>query len=172
VTVSTVGVVPGIERLSQEQDAPISLAVSLHAATDDLRQQLIPISQRYPLDDLCAALRRYVERTGRRVMIEWVMIAGVNDGRDQAAALVERLSGFHLPAHVNLIRLNPTLDYPARPASVEAVEAFAAVLDRADIPHTMRQQRGGAIAAGCGQLRRRGGKPARTSEYTSIPNLT
>ncbi len=158
VTLSTVGIVPGIERLAQER-LPIKLAISLHAATDDLRDQLVPINKRYPLDDLFAAVSEYSasvqrQRTRRvRVLFEWVMIDGVNDTREQAQALVERLAG--LPAHVNLIRLNPTPDYDGQPATPESTAAFAAALDRAGIPHTLRQRRGAAIQAGCGQLRRR-----------------
>ena len=150
VTLSTVGIAPGVERLAEE-GLPIRLAISLHAATDALRDELVPINKRYPLDDLFAATRRYA--AGKRVMFEWALIDGVNDTREQAEALVERLDG--LPAHVNLIRLNPTPDYAGQPAKPETVEAFAAVLDRAGVPHTLRQRRGAAIEAGCGQLRSR-----------------
>lgn len=154
ITLSTVGIVPGIERLAAE-DLPIKLAVSLHAATDALRSHLVPVSRRHPLDHLFAALRRYTERTQRRVMLEWVMIAGVNHAPAQAEALAARLAGMR--AHVNLIRLNPTQGYEGRSASPAALEAFAAVLDRAGVPHTVRQRRGRAICAGCGQLRSRAG---------------
>jgi len=150
VTLSTVGIAPEIERLAEE-GLPIRLAISLHAATDDLRDELVPINKRYPLDDLFAAARRYA--AGKRVMFEWALIEGVNDTQEQAQALVERLD--RLPAHVNLIRLNPTPDYAGQPAKPEAVEVFAAALDRAGIPHTLRQRRGAAIEAGCGQLRSR-----------------
>ena len=152
ITLSTVGIVPGIERLADE-NLQISLAISLHAATDALRNQLAPINQRYPLDDVFAAVQHYTIRTQRRVMFEWVMIDGINDTREQAEALVARLAG--LPAHVNVIRLNATPDYPGQASLPQAIEAFTAILDRAQIPHTMRQRRGGAIAAGCGQLRAR-----------------
>ncbi len=152
ITLSTVGIGPGIDRLSGE-GLRIGLAVSLHAATDELRDRLVPVNRRYPLDELFAAIRRYTTRTQRRVMVEWVMIEGVNDGIEQAEALTMRLSD--VPSHVNLIRLNPTPEYAGRPSSAAAIEAFAAVLDRAGIPHTMRQRRGEAIEAGCGQLRYR-----------------
>ncbi len=152
ITLSTVGIVPGIRRLIDE-DLRINLAVSLHAATDTLRNQLVPINQRYPLDDLFAALKLYTAQTQRRVMVEWVMIDGINDTREQAEALVERLTG--ISAHVNLIRLNPTSDYDGQPSTLAAIDAFVAALDQNHIPHTMRQRRGGAIAAGCGQLRSR-----------------
>ncbi|MCP4537553.1 MAG: 23S rRNA (adenine(2503)-C(2))-methyltransferase RlmN [Chloroflexi bacterium] len=152
ITLSTVGIAPGIERLA-EQDPHINLAVSLHAATNALRDRLVPINQRYPLDDLFAAIKSYTAQTQRRVMIEWVMVDGVNDTREQAEALVERMVG--IEAHVNLIRLNPTADYDEQPSKLAAIDAFAEILDQNHIPHTMRQRRGGGIAAGCGQLRSR-----------------
>jgi 23S rRNA (adenine2503-C2)-methyltransferase len=159
VTLSTVGIVPGIERLAGEAahdggPLPIKLAISLHAATDGLRDELVPINRRYPLGDLFAAAEQYAARTRCRVMIEWVMIDGVNDTREQAKALAARLA--RLPAHVNLMRLNPVEGYAGRPATSAAINAFAAILDHAGIPHTMRQRRGAAIQAGCGQLRSRG----------------
>ncbi|MBN2002909.1 MAG: 23S rRNA (adenine(2503)-C(2))-methyltransferase RlmN [Anaerolineae bacterium] len=150
ITLSTAGIVPGIVRLADE-GLRINLAVSLHAASDDVRSELMPINRRYPLADLWEALRYYTQKTQRRVMLEWVMIAGVNDDAHQAEALVTWLAG--VPAHVNLILLNPTGDFPAQPAVPETVELFTTVLDRASIPHTVRQRRGGSIAAGCGQLR-------------------
>lgn len=150
ITVSTAGIVPGIERFAVE-GLGVNLAISLHAATDTLREQLMPINRRYPLEMLFEAARAYAGHTGRRVMLEWALIAGVNDSPTQAEALVTLVEG--LPAHINLILLNPTPGYAEQPATPSAVEAFIAVLDAAGIPHTMRQRRGGAIAAGCGQLR-------------------
>jgi len=152
ITLSTVGIVPGIRRLADE-DLAIKLAVSLHAATDALRDRLVPVNRRYPLNDLFAALGAYTARTGRRVLFEWVMIDGVNDTPAQAQALADRVAG--MPAHVNLIRLNATADYAGQPSTPESIEAFTAVLDRAHVPHTVRQRRGAAISAGCGQLRSR-----------------
>ncbi len=152
ITLSTVGIVPGIERLAGE-DLRINLAVSLHAATDPVRDTLLPINRRYPLDTLCSALKAYTEATQRRVMLEWVMIDGINATTAQAEALVARFAS--IPVHVNVIQLNPTPEFDARPATPEAVDAFIAILDRAGIPHTMRQRRGAPIAAACGQLRRR-----------------
>ena len=152
VTLSTVGITPGIDRMAEESVA-IKLAISLHAATDILRDRLIPINHRYPLDTLFAAVEQYIARTQRRVMFEWVMIEDINDTQEQAEGLASRLSG--VPCHVNLIHLNPTDHYDGQPARPEAIEAFARVLDRAAIPHTMRQRRGGAIQAGCGQLHSR-----------------
>ena len=155
ITLSTVGVVPGIDRLAGE-GLQITLAVSLHAATDDLRDRLVPINRRYPLDELFAACHRYFQRTGRRISFEWALIAGVNDTPQQAEALAARLAG--LRAHVNLIPLNPTPGYDGRPSSPEAVAAFAGVLHRHRIPHTVRVRRGIEIQAGCGQLRHRAGR--------------
>ncbi|HEY74883.1 MAG TPA: 23S rRNA (adenine(2503)-C(2))-methyltransferase RlmN [Thermoflexia bacterium] len=152
ITLSTVGVVPGIDRLARE-GLQITLAVSLHAATDDLRDRLVPINRKYPLDDLFAACHRYVERTGRRISFEWALIAGVNDTTVQAEALAARLGG--LLAHVNLIPLNPTPGYEGHPSPPEAIAAFTAVLDRRRIPYTVRLRRGIEIQAGCGQLRHR-----------------
>jgi 23S rRNA (adenine2503-C2)-methyltransferase len=152
VTLSTVGIPHGIVSLADlHHRLPIKLAVSLHAATDDIRSGLMPINLRYPLDRLFEALNYYGETTGRRVFLEWVMIDSVNDTPAQAQALVERLGG--LAAHINLIQLNPIQASEYRPSPPEAVDAFVAVLDRHEIPHTMRQRRGVDIKAGCGQLK-------------------
>ena len=152
ITLSTVGLVPGIRRLALE-GVPINLAVSLHAADDELRDQLVPINRRYPLAELMAAVRDYVEKTGRRVSIEYALIAGVNDASDQARQLVGVLQG--LLCHVNLIPLNPTPGSPLRPSPRERVEAFRDELEAAGIPTTVRMRRGIDIEAGCGQLRQR-----------------
>jgi len=151
ITLSTAGIAPGIEYLADVHHRwPIKLAVSLHAATDDLRANLMPINRTYPLERLYEAVRVYTEKTRRRVLFEWIMIAGVNDTQEQALALVTWLQG--LPSHVNLIRLNPTSAYDGVPSTREATEAFSAILDQHQIPHTMRQRRGAGIDAGCGQL--------------------
>jgi 23S rRNA (adenine2503-C2)-methyltransferase len=152
ITLSTVGLVPGIERFSRE-GLQVGLAVSLHAATDQLRDTLVPINQRYPLDQLIAACHDYVAQTHRRISFEWALIAGVNDSVDQARALVERVRG--LLCHVNLIPLNPTAGYAGAPTSPERVAAFCAELDRNGVPNTVRVRRGIDIQAGCGQLRQR-----------------
>ncbi len=164
ITLSTVGIVPGMDRLAKERNPhgegalQITLAISLHAATDDLRNRLVPVNRRYGLDALFAACRRYFERTGRRISFEWVLIAGVNDSPAQAEALAERLRPKKgdlppLPAHVNLIPLNPTPDYDGKPPSRQAIAAFTAILQRRGIPYTVRLRRGIEIQAGCGQLR-------------------
>ncbi len=152
ITLSTVGLVPAIERFSRE-GLQVGLAVSLHAATDDLRDTLVPVNRRYPLDRLLAACRDYVAHTHRRISFEWALIAGVNDGLDQAQALADRIAG--LLCHVNLIPLNPTADYSGVPSSPERVAAFRAELERRGIPNTVRVRRGIDIQAGCGQLRQR-----------------
>jgi 23S rRNA (adenine2503-C2)-methyltransferase len=152
ITLSTVGVVPGIERLANE-GLQITLAVSLHAATDQLRDQLVPINRRYGLDALFAACHRYIERTRRRISFEWALVEGVNDTPPQAQALVARLAG--ILAHVNLIPLNPTSSYAGRPSSQSALSGFVAILERHRIPYTVRVRRGIDIQAGCGQLRQR-----------------
>jgi 23S rRNA (adenine2503-C2)-methyltransferase len=154
ITLSSVGIVPGIDHLAEE-GLQITLAVSLHAATDALRDQLVPINRRYPLDEVFAACYRYATRTKRRVSFEWALIAGVNDSPQQAEALAARLIG--LSAHVNLIPLNPTPAYAGRPPTQQSVTAFTAVLERHRVPYTMRLRRGIDIQAGCGQLRHRAG---------------
>jgi 23S rRNA (adenine2503-C2)-methyltransferase len=157
ITLSTVGIVPGIERLTNEpglqHDTPlqITLAISLHAATDDLRDQLVPINRQYNLDDLFEACYKYTQHTGRRVSFEWALIAGTNDTSDQAHALAARLKG--IPAHVNLISLNPTSNFAGQPPTPNALSAFAAKLKQHHIPYTLRLRRGIDIQAGCGQLR-------------------
>jgi 23S rRNA (adenine2503-C2)-methyltransferase len=152
ITVSTVGLVPGIRRLALE-GLPINLAVSLHAADDELRDLLVPINQRYPLAELMAALRAYVDKTGRRVSIEYALIAGVNDAANQARQLVGVLQG--LLCHVNLIPLNPVPGSALRPSPRERVDVFHDILVAARIPTTVRMRRGIDIEAGCGQLRQR-----------------
>lgn len=149
ITVSTVGLVPMIERFTAER-RQVNLAVSLHAATDALRSQLIPINRRYPLPALREACRRYAEASSRRLTFEWALIEGVNDGTEQAKALAEWAAG--LTCHVNLIPLNPTRGYPGRPSPRQRVAAFREVLLRHGIPCSVRVRRGLDIRAGCGQL--------------------
>ncbi|MCS7251395.1 MAG: 23S rRNA (adenine(2503)-C(2))-methyltransferase RlmN [Thermoflexus sp.] len=150
ITVSTVGIVPGIRRFAQE-GWQINLAVSLHAATDELRDRLVPINRVYPLRILMGAIRDYIEQTRRRITFEWVMIRGVNDTPEQAEALVGWIRG--MLAHVNLIPLNPTPGFSGQASPPERVEAFRRVLERAGISCTVRVRRGIDVAAGCGQLR-------------------
>jgi 23S rRNA (adenine2503-C2)-methyltransferase len=152
ITLSTVGLVPGIRRLAEEE-LPINLAVSLHAPDDELRSRLLPVNQRYPLADLIAAVREYVAKTGRRITFEYALIDGVNDTPQSAQALASLLDG--LLCHVNLIPLNPTPGSSMRPSPRERVNAFRDLLVEAGIATTVRVRRGIGIGAGCGQLRQR-----------------
>jgi 23S rRNA (adenine2503-C2)-methyltransferase len=149
ITISTVGVVPGIHRLAQEQ-LPVGLAVSLHAANDKLRSELVPINRRYPLASLLAACRAYIGNRNRRLSFEWACIAGVNDRLSDADELAEL--AVPLGAHVNLIPLNPTPGYLVTGSTRAAVRAFADALQQRDVNATVRQTRGQSIDAACGQL--------------------
>ncbi len=151
ITLSTVGLAPMIDRMAEEP-LPIGLAVSLHAPTDALRDQLVPINRRYPLAELLAACRRYIARTRRRVTFEYALMRDLNDGLDHAEALAQLLRG--LLCHVNLIPLNPVAGSPYQPTPPERAAAFLEVLQRHGIPATIRLRRGIEINAGCGQLRR------------------
>jgi 23S rRNA (adenine2503-C2)-methyltransferase len=154
LTVSTVGVVPGMERLT-EFEMPVTLAVSLHAPDDALREQLVPLNRRYPLAAVLDAARAYAERKGRRVSFEYACIAGVNDLPHHADALAGKLTGFRGGAHVNLIPLNGTAGYPGRPSGSDRIREFAEHLRSAGVQATIRQNRGTTIDAACGQLRSR-----------------
>jgi 23S rRNA (adenine2503-C2)-methyltransferase len=149
LTLSTVGVVPGIRRLAAEA-LPVNLAVSLHAANDAKRDVLVPLNRRYPLAMVAEACAEYVEATGRRLSIEWAMIHDVND---QGADAVE-LSQFARPlgAHVNLIPLNPTPGYAVRGSSARRVREFRDQLESLGVNATVRMTRGAEIDAACGQL--------------------
>jgi 23S rRNA (adenine2503-C2)-methyltransferase len=150
MTVSTVGVVPGIERLTKER-RPISLAVSLHAATQEGRLALLPpAAKAWPLDLLMDTCRNYSTALDRHIFFEWTLIAGRNDSRDDAHALGRLLSTQR--AHVNLIPLNPTTGYRGVPSSGSDAKAFQQVLAGYGIPSTVRQRRGIDIDSGCGQL--------------------
>jgi len=151
LTLSTVGIVPGIQRLAAER-LPVNLAVSLHAANDRLRDELVPINRRYPLDPLLAACAAYLRAKGRRLSFEWAMIDGVNDrdtDADELAALCHRLP---LAAHVNLIPLNPTPGWPTTGSPPERVRAFRDRLTDRGVNVTVRRNRGTDIDAACGQL--------------------
>jgi 23S rRNA (adenine2503-C2)-methyltransferase len=152
LTLSTVGIVPGIRRLTSER-LPVNLAVSLHAATDELRDELVPINRRYPLADLETACATYLLAKGRRLSFEWALIDGVNDGADQARALADLCRRLPLAAHVNLIPLNPTPGYPVRGTPPKGVRAFRDRLRERGVNVTVRQTRGVEIEAACGQLR-------------------
>jgi len=150
ITISTVGLVTGIRRLAEE-GTQIGLAISLHAATDELRDELVPINRRYPLTHLMAACRHYVERTRRRISFEYALIHGINDSPEQARQLARLLDG--LLCHVNLIPLNPVPESLYQPSPQGRILAFQAELNRWKVSNTLRVERGADIQAGCGQLR-------------------
>jgi 23S rRNA (adenine2503-C2)-methyltransferase len=161
ITLSTVGLAPAIQRFADE-GRQFGLAVSLHAATDAERTDLLPVNQRYPIADLLAAVRYYIDKTGRRVTFEWALIRGENDTPEQAAALGQLLQG--LLCHVNMIPLNPTNGYDGAPSDPARVDAFQAVLAQYGVSSSVRVRRGIDIQAGCGQLKtkvlkRQGKKP-------------
>jgi 23S rRNA (adenine2503-C2)-methyltransferase len=159
LTLSTVGVVPGIRRLATES-LPVNLAVSLHAGNDELRDRLVPLNRRWPLGELVEACRDYVAAKGRRLSFEWALIDGVNDRPADAA----ELAGLARPlgAHVNLIPLNPTPGYPAPGTPPEGVRAFRAALVDLGVNATVRRNRGVEIDAACGQLAARRPAPGVT----------
>ena len=149
ITVSTVGVVPGIRRLTTERQ-PVRLAVSLHGATQAERAALIPVARKWPLDELIDACREHTATLGCRIFFEWTLIEGRNDGPDHAHALGRLLQD--IPSQVNLIPLNPTEGYAGQPTGGTAARAFQDILLGYSLPSTVRQRRGIDIAAGCGQL--------------------
>ncbi|MCB0032389.1 MAG: radical SAM protein, partial [Anaerolineales bacterium] len=149
ITLSTVGLPKGIRRLADEQ-RPINLAVSLHGATDEERQALVPPAKRWPLAELIDACRYYTQTRGRRIFFEWTLIEGENDTPEQAHALGRLLAG--MDAHINVIPLNPTSGYAGKPSDPTRVTRFQEILRGYDLPSTVRQRRGIDIAAGCGQL--------------------
>ncbi len=158
ITVSTVGVVPGIDRL-REFALPVTLAVSLHAPDDALRETLVPLNRRYPISAVLDAARAYVEAKGRRVTFEYACIAGINDHPHLADALGGRLAGFPGGAHVNLIPLNATAEFTGRPPDSGRIAAFADRLRALGVNATVRRNRGTDIDAACGQLRMRSAAP-------------
>jgi 23S rRNA (adenine2503-C2)-methyltransferase len=154
-TISTVGLVPGIHKFTQEH-SQINLAISLHAADDNLRSKLLPINRKYPLDELFTACLEYVQTTHRRLTFEWALIQGVNDTSEQAQLLCQRLNsiriGGSILCHVNVIPLNPTQKYGGQASTHQRALEFQSILEHAGIPCTIRLRRGIEIQAGCGQL--------------------
>jgi 23S rRNA (adenine2503-C2)-methyltransferase len=148
-TVSTVGLIPQILRFAKER-RQINLAISLHAAEDELRNSILPINKRYPLQDLMDACREYVNKTHRRITFEWALILGVNDTEEQANKLAELLHG--LICHVNIIPLNPTNGYAGKATTIQRARIFKGELEGKGISCTIRVRRGIDIQAGCGQL--------------------
>lgn len=150
ITVSTVGLVPQIRRFADE-GLQITLAVSLHKATDDERQRLMPINRRWNLAELLSACHYYVEQSGRRISFEWAAIAGENDTPEEAQKLGNLLKG--LKCHVNIIPLNPTGGYAGKPSNESAIHEFIRILGNYGVEATIRVRRGIDIDAGCGQLK-------------------
>src|SRR3954463_675705 len=147
-TVSTVGWLPGLRRFVDEVEEPIRLALSLPAPNDALRSELMPVNDRYPLEEVLDECRRYFELRGRKVFVEYVMLAGVNDRVEHAAELARLID--RRIFKVNLIPYNPTGSFGG--SGRNAIAAFASVLERERVPVTVRLTRGGDIAAACGQL--------------------
>jgi 23S rRNA (adenine2503-C2)-methyltransferase len=148
IAISTVGVVPGIRRMAEE-NSPYRLAVSLHGSTEEERAALVPASKRWSLEMLIAACREYGETTGKRIFFEWTLIEGKNDSPETAARLVGLLDG--IDAHINLIPLNPTGGFSG--TASRSGHAFQKILRAAGFPCTFRQRRGIDVAAGCGMLK-------------------
>jgi 23S rRNA (adenine2503-C2)-methyltransferase len=163
LTLSTVGIVPGIRRLTKES-LPVNLAVSLHAANDALRDELVPINHRYPLAALADACAEYVSESGRRLSVEWALIHGVNDRRQDAS----ELAAFARPlgAHVNLIPLNPTPGYGVVGSPPARVRGFRDELRALGVNATVRVTRGVDIDAACGQLAAGSVRAAETGRET------
>ncbi len=150
ITLSTVGIVPNIEKLADEH-LQLTLAVSLHAPNDTLRTRLVPVNKTYPLDRLMAACRRYAEHTGRRLTFEYVLLRGVNDEPEHAQELARLIKG--MPAAVNVIPYNPTsVAEPFGRPDPSRIAAFRNILEDAGVVVTQRKERGRQIAAACGQL--------------------
>ena len=151
ISLSTCGLVPGIDRLAQEK-LQLTLSVSLHAPTDEIRNTIMPMNKAYPTEELLEACRRYYATTGRRISFEYAMINGVNDTPEAAKILLKRLKG--MGAHMNLIPLNHVEESPLKPSTRQAVQTFQKILEEGGIPATVRRTLGGDIDASCGQLRR------------------
>ena len=158
LTISTVGLVPGIRQLTT-RPLPVNLAVSLHAANDALRDELVPINRRYPIDELIDACAEYLAAKGRRLSFEWALIDGVNDRPRDAAELARLTRRLRLPAHVNLIPLNPTPGFPTVGSPAPRVHEFRDTLQSLGVNVTVRRNRGTDIDAACGQLA--AGRPVR-----------
>lgn len=148
-TISTVGIIPAIRRFIKE-DSQINLAISLHAADDELRSSMLPINKKYPLEALMTVCKEYTQTLKRRITLEWALVRNVNDTPEQANQLVQHLQG--ILAHVNIIPLNPTEQFMGEATTEERALAFQTILQENNIPCTIRLRRGIEIQAGCGQL--------------------
>ncbi len=152
ISLSTCGLVPKIDELAKRK-LQLTLSVSLHAPSDEVRNTIMPVNKAYPTEELLAACRRYYAATNRRISFEYAMISGVNDTPAHAKLLLKRLKG--LPAHMNLIPLNHVEESPLKPSTKAAVAAFQKILEDGGVPATVRRTLGGDIDASCGQLRRK-----------------
>ena len=152
ISLSTCGLIPKIDALA-ERKLQISLAISLHGPNDEIRSRVMPVNKAYPIEPLLQCCRRYYEATSRRIHFEYAMIDGVNDRECDAKELLRRLKG--LPAHFNLIPLNPVEESPLKPSSKAAVARFQQILEEGGITATVRRTLGSDIDASCGQLRRK-----------------
>lgn len=157
ISLSTCGVVDGIGRLAEEE-LPITLSISLHAASDVRRSEIMPINNKWNISSLLSACLSYYKKTGRRISFEYTLIAGKNDSEDDARELAELLlfafRGSGAPIHVNLIRVNEIKETGFKKGSAESVNAFAAALEKRGITATVRRRLGSDVNAACGQLRR------------------
>lgn len=163
ISLSTCGLVDGIERLMRE-DMPITLSISLHAPTDALRSEIMPVNKKWNIASLLSASVRYFEATGRRISFEYTLISGKNDTREEAEALVSvlrRYAGHKMPLHVNLIPVNPVKERSFETSKQENVRAFAEYLEKNGITATVRRTLGADINASCGQLRNKKNQEAR-----------
>lgn len=151
ISLSTCGVVSNIERL-MEYALPITLSISLHAPTDEIRSAIMPVNRAYPVDELLAVCRKYTERTGRRISFEYSVINGVNDSEECAKILASKLKG--MLCHVNLIPVNNVEENDFKKPSADKIRRFMSVIDKYNIPVTVRRELGSDISASCGQLRR------------------
>ena len=167
LTISTVGIVPGIRRLAAEP-LPVNLAVSLHAANDTLRDELVPINRRYPLAELYAACEEYLTVKNRRISFEWAMIDGVNDSETDARELAAAARS--LRAHINLIPLNATPGWPTQGTPADQVAAFRDSLESMGANATVRANRGNEIDAACGQLRAEHAVPVSAPRRRTLPH--
>jgi 23S rRNA (adenine2503-C2)-methyltransferase len=168
LTVSTSGVVPSMDRMADELPQ-VNLAISLHAAHDELRDELVPINRRWPIEAVLGAGRRFAGRTGRRVSLEYVMIDGINDAPEEAHRLAALARGWL--CHVNLIPLNPTPAAPWRGTPRDGIDRFAGILRGGGVATTVRDTRGRSIEAACGQLHAQLTKRALQAR-PALPELT
>lgn len=152
ISLSTCGLVPGIRKLL-DRHLQLTLSVSLHAPNDEIRSRIMPVNNRYHIDELLSVCREYTKETSRRISFEYAMLSGVNDSDECAGELASRLKG--MLCHVNLIPVNEVEESPFRPSSPERVKKFTAILEKNGINATVRRKLGSDIDASCGQLRLR-----------------